>query len=74
MRVLCVPIRLIANNGDVTEMTEHAPWPERAGLWEAESHIDHDGVRYRYVGCDGETYVYRQERQRRAVTRDADLG
>lgn len=75
MRVMCVPIRLIGLDGECVEMTEYAPWPERAGLWEADQHIDHDGARYRYVGCEGEVYVYRQVRAatgRRAVACAAD--
>ena len=75
MRVICVPIRLIGLDGDCVEITEFAPWPERAGLWEAEEHIDHDGARYRYAGCDQAVYVYREQRRtatmRRAETGDA---
>ena len=71
MRVICVPIRLIGLDGDCVEITEFAPWPERAGPWEAKEHIDHDGARYRYAGCDKEVYVYRELR-RTATARRAE--
>lgn len=63
MRVICVPMRLIGIDGNCVEMTEYTPWPERAGLWEADEHIDHDGTRYRYAGCDKDVYVYREVRR-----------
>lgn len=63
MRVLTVEMRLIGLDGQTVEMTEFAPWPERGGLWEAERHIDHDGARYEYAGCENEVYIYKQVRR-----------
>lgn len=69
MRIVSVRMRLLGDDGRSVEMTEWAPWPERAGLWEAEEHIDHDGECYRYVGCEDDVYLYRQVRrcERRAA-------
>ncbi len=63
MRILTVEIRLIGIDGRSVEMTEFAPWPERGGLWEAEEHIDHDGSRYRYAGCEHDVYLYKEVRR-----------
>ena len=62
MRVLEVPMRLIALDGRCLEMTEYAPWPERCGMWEAERQLEFDGARYVYAGCEGCVYVYREVR------------
>jgi len=63
MRILTVQMRLVGRDGSAIDMTEFTPWPERGGLWEADEHIDHDGCRYRYAGCDREVYVYREVRR-----------
>ncbi len=73
MRVLCVSMRLIPLAGESVEMTEYAPWPERSGMWEADEYLDHDGARYRYVGCDKDVYVYRELRRTPGFKRDGRL-
>jgi hypothetical protein len=63
MRVISVHMRLVGIDGSEIDMTEYAPWPERAGMWEADEHIDHDGCRYQYAGCDKDVYVYKEVRR-----------
>ncbi|MBA3848049.1 MAG: hypothetical protein H0X45_15580 [Planctomycetes bacterium] len=62
LRVLTVEMRLIGVDGDVVEMTEFAPWPERCGMWEAERYLENDGRRYEYAGCENLVYLYRELR------------
>ncbi len=63
MRILSVDIKLIGLDGRCVEMTEFAPWLERGGLWEADEHIDHDGSRYQYAGCERDVYLYKEVRR-----------
>ncbi len=62
LRVVTVEMRLVGVDGDVVEMTEFAPWPERCGMWEAERYLEHDGARYEYAGCENHIYIYRELR------------
>jgi hypothetical protein len=73
MRILTVDMHLIGLDGRTVEMTEYTPWPERGGLWEADRHIDHDGARYEYVGCENGVYRYQEVRRSRAFRRERDV-
>ncbi len=70
LRVIAIDMHLIAHDGHEVDVTEYTPWSDRAGLWEADKRIEHDGSLYAYVGCDHGMYQYREVGDSRIGARD----